>query len=173
MSTKKLDEFFTEDLLGVRCGVGSPGSFARAKSIVQERKHLARIALHWARRGDWRYLASHIELGEIINEDIRAFLVQVLRQEVARPNNRAQTQLKISESFVRAMRVCEEIERGAGREAAINKVADQFEIDRATVRRALRAHESQVRRMWSLDVPEATSVRYEIDRGALSQHFMS
>jgi hypothetical protein len=62
-----------------------------------------------------------------------------------------------------------------GREAAIDKVADLLKIDRTTVRRALRKYEPDVKIMLSFLAEggdDAPSVRYETDRGALSQHFM-
>jgi hypothetical protein len=175
---------------------GAPGSFARMKSVLLDRRGRALVAYHWAARGDWRYLANHIEEHGIINRSIRAFLVQVLRQQVARPNNRAPTQWKTMESLLRAMCVRGELDRGLKKEAAIDRVAEQFEIDRATVRRAWEKHQHIIRELWSLErprllfrdgpdaplevwvrpgEPDEPSPRYEIGRRgeALREHFLS
>jgi hypothetical protein len=95
------------------------------------------FAMLWARRGDWEPLAVYLELGGHLSEHARAFLAAVLRGK-KRPNNRAKTGVASLTSFIRALSVTEEERRGEKRERAINKAADEFEVDRRTIQRDLK-----------------------------------
>jgi hypothetical protein len=88
--------------------------------------------------GDWEPLASYIEKGGDINNDMRKFIVDVLKGKVRRPKGsppRAKTLLHHAEIawHVRKWRT-----QGLGPEAAIEKVMEKFNIDRRTVQRALK-----------------------------------
>jgi hypothetical protein len=109
MSAEKINDPFFETVTRLNREALVVRSFAGMKRVVQGRKNHAKIALHWARRGDWRSLAMHLDRGGIIDKDVRAFLIDVLYQKVPRPNNRAQTQEKGAEGFYRATCVSTEM----------------------------------------------------------------
>ena len=47
-----------------------------------------KCALLAARDGDWEPLARYLEAGEPVTPDVRKFLIEVLRDDRKRPNNR-------------------------------------------------------------------------------------
>jgi hypothetical protein len=49
----------------------------------------AELILKWARCGDWNSLADYLADGGRITDAIRVFLIEVLRQQAGKPNNRA------------------------------------------------------------------------------------
>jgi hypothetical protein len=114
----------------------------RLASIWNEehKKIYERGLLHYARNGDWGDLASYVERHRVDNR-VRAFIGAIIRGEKRRPNNRAPTRKSKSESRERAGRVVwfTQID-GMGREAAIDKVADEVGVHRRTVQRDLEKH---------------------------------
>jgi hypothetical protein len=102
------------------------------------------FAMEWARRGDWEPLAVYLELGGLISDKARAFLVAVLRGE-KKPNNRAPSSIASIKSAFRADFVLNEERHGQKREHAINKAADVFEVDRRTIQRDLKEWQDLMR----------------------------
>jgi hypothetical protein len=103
------------------------------------------FAMSFAKFGDWEPLATYIELGGAISDDIRRFLLGVLRGEKTKPNNRAPSAIAEIKSAFRADFVIQEQRHGRQRERAINEAADTFGVDRRTIQRDLKAWESWLR----------------------------
>jgi hypothetical protein len=134
--------------------------------------------LQWAHVGDWESLALYIHVGGPIRAEMRAFIVEVLRGRKKRPNNRAPKWTGRVIAMSRAIRVLLAMEAGTAREVAIDEAASGANVDRRTIQRDLEKYEDL---LW--DDRERTrkgtlregeySVRYKIDRTALTPYFMS
>jgi hypothetical protein len=91
-------------------------------------------------RNDWELQASRIEFASTITDDMRKFMMQVLRGEEKRPPHRVKTidatlrQIHMA-IFVATLEYC-----GYSSVKAIEMVADLYQVDGNDVRRALRKH---------------------------------
>ena len=92
--------------------------------------------------GDRKPLISYIEKGGEINGDKRNFILDVLKGEVRRPNNRPRRAATLLHHAKIAWYVRKWRADGLRPEAAIEKAMQTFGMDRRTVQRALkdRAH---------------------------------
>jgi hypothetical protein len=102
-------------------------------------KGYERQLLHYARNGDWKDLASYVEHHRVDNRELRAFIAAIIRGKQKRPNNRPPTrksQARRCRRVVWAVYV-----DGMGKEAAIDKVADEMGLHRRTIQRDLKGHE--------------------------------
>jgi hypothetical protein len=88
--------------------------------------------------GDWEPLASYIEKGGDINDDIRKFIVDVLKGKVRRPKNRPRRAATLLHHAKIAWHVREWTAEGLEPEAAIEKAMEFFNVDRRTVQRAMK-----------------------------------
>jgi hypothetical protein len=109
---------------------------------LKHREAYERLLLHYARKGDWKDLASYVEQRRVDNRELRAFIGAIMRGKKRRPNNRAPTRERERDSFGRAASVIWAVHvDGMGREAAIDKAADETEVHRRTIQRDLEKHE--------------------------------
>jgi len=151
-----------------------------SKILVRVNKDCERLALHWARKGDWSLLASHVSATRVLGTEVRAFLAAVLRQEVRRPNNRAPTFLTRREKVYRASLVYEAMERGVRKMAAIDKAAIKTGVDGRTIDRDV-AELASTYQLFCLERDrvskegrrDLSSARYEVSGAALTPHFVS
>jgi hypothetical protein len=86
---------------------------------------LARVALFYAKRGDWATLADFIKNGGEISDPIRDFLVAVL-QGKKRPNNRAPSHKTNIKEWDVLFFIMEEERRGEKRTRAVEKAEAKF-----------------------------------------------
>jgi hypothetical protein len=101
-------------------------------------KGYERQLLHYARNGDWKDLASYVEHHRVDNRELRAFIAAIIRGKQKRPNNRPPTRKSQAESSRRCRRVVWAVYvDGMGKEAAIDKVADEMGLHRRTIQRDL------------------------------------
>src|SRR5262249_6575198 len=98
------------------------------------------LVMQWAERGARGPLATYIEAGGvIITDEVRNFLVGVLRGERAEPSNRPPSPYAYQKSCLRAEFVfAHERYGGKKRERAIDEAADTFGVDRRTIQRDLK-----------------------------------
>jgi hypothetical protein len=90
--------------------------------------------------GDWEPLASYIEKGGDINDDMRKFIVGVLRgkRKVPRKGGRPPRAATLLHHAKIAWQVRKWRADGLGDEASIEKAMEFFDVDRRTVQRALK-----------------------------------
>jgi hypothetical protein len=150
---------------------------------IELRNAVARGAFSWARKGDWNYLADHIERGGVITAEIRGFLVAVLRRKLRRPNNRAPSVQKDMDRRNRVLLFLSATASGMSREKAKGEAALKAGVDRRTIDRDIKEYESNVRRdlkraedergAGRVSMPWKIRIGYQISSTALSQHFLS
>jgi hypothetical protein len=132
-------------------------------------------------RGDWGCLADYIEASRMGNKEMRTFIAGVLRQEIKKPPNRGAGARRIfgrggvieRVRFFLSLRPDE-----TGREAAIDRTAEKFGIDRRTIQRDIKEGEARVR---FLDAHIELMSRashgaprcYAVSDAALTPHFVS
>jgi hypothetical protein len=109
--------------------------------IPDEDAALDSLFLDPATRGDWDELINHIEDGGKITNEMRKFVVGVLRGTIKRPSNRPRTQAKIRE-HIRMAGYVWQIQKTDGRDKAIVKAAERFGIARRTMERILKDAET-------------------------------
>lgn len=112
--------------------------------LENDRRH---NILRWAKQGDWPGMAGYIEQGGTITEEMREFLVAVLRGgrgrstpgRAKRSNNRP-PKLRTDENSWERTRFVVALEESAGlsREAAIGEAMSKFNKNRRTIQRDLR-----------------------------------
>jgi hypothetical protein len=121
--------------------------FARVRQATEDvmvAKHLGvgtlpnkDIELKYARRiGDWEPLAEKVASDAPLSADERAFIADALRGKVKRPANRVQSRATIVRKVRMTWAVSWQRLRGASAEQAVATVAEQFNTDPRTVRRA-------------------------------------
>ena len=98
---------------------------------------LAKWALLAARDGDWESLARYLEAGEPVTPDVRKFLIEVLRGDRKRPNNRPSSANTLNREYEIAEFVMKLEDAGKVR-GAIAKAEEKFNCSRSTVQRALK-----------------------------------
>src|SRR5262249_484196 len=99
------------------------------------------FAVAWAKKGDWGFLADHIEASRMGNQEMRTFVAGVLRQEIKRPPRRSPTAGRLfgPGSVIEKARFFLLLRAdGVGREAAIDMTAEKFDTDRRTIQRNLK-----------------------------------
>jgi hypothetical protein len=87
--------------------------------------------------GDWDLLSEHIEKGFDITDEMRKFLVGVLRGTVKRPNNRPAKRATETRKDSIAIYAATLESQGLSATEATEKAMDKFAADRRTVQRAL------------------------------------
>ena len=92
-----------------------------------------------ARDGDWGSLARYLEAGEPVTPDIRKFLIELLRGDRKRPNNRPAKTLTREYEIAEFVMKLEDAGKGRG---AIGKAESEFNCSRSTVQRALKHRNS-------------------------------
>lgn len=97
------------------------------------------------RTGDWDLLAGYIEDGGAISNEIRMYLVGILRGET-RSNNRPSKAQTLFWHRMIANFVLKREAGGVRPEAAIREACDCFGIDRRTVQRARKKWREQLGR---------------------------
>jgi hypothetical protein len=161
-------------------------TYVESDSIVRGRKSLERELLHWARNGDWDCLALYVKDHRVCSRELRALISAILQGKQRRRQNRTQTLRSQSHRAVMAMGVhIDQRASGRGREASIDKIADEMGIHRRTVQRALKEHPEPpdvTLQEWETFVEDLKKrappvvlnlTRYETDRGALTEHHIS
>ena len=96
-----------------------------------------------ARDGDWESLARYLEAGEPVTPDIRKFLIEVLRGDRKRPNNRA----PLANTLTREYEIAEfvmKLEAAGKRRGAIAEAEKKFHCSRSTVQRALKKYRNSL-----------------------------
>jgi hypothetical protein len=88
--------------------------------------------------GDWEPLISYIEKGGDINNEVRTFILDVLKEKVRRPKHRPRRAATLLHHAKIAWLVRKWRADGLGDEASIEKAMEAFNIDRRTVQRALK-----------------------------------
>src|SRR5262249_3762284 len=137
------------------------------------------FAVAWAKKGDWGFLADHIEASRMGNKKMRTFVAGVLRQEIKRPPRRSPTAARIfgpGSVIERARFFLLLRANGVGREAAIDMTAEKFDTDRRTIQRNLKEGEGVAIFLASLTehaLEVGTDRRYAVSDAALTPHFMS
>src|SRR5262249_23072697 len=96
------------------------------------------LVMQWAERGDFRPLATYIDVGGVITDEVRNVVVEILRGERARPSNRIPSHFAYWRSCLRAESVFAQERHGEKRECAIDKAADRCGVDRRTIQRDLK-----------------------------------
>src|SRR5262249_27422643 len=96
------------------------------------------LVMQWAERGARGPLATYIDARGVITDEVRNFLVGVLRGERAEPSNRPPSPYAYKKSCLRAEFVFAHEKYGEKRERAIDKAADTFGVDRRTIQRDLK-----------------------------------
>jgi hypothetical protein len=135
-----------------------------AGSRVVRLRPLSEIVFAWAKKGDWSILADYIEGGGWIGHEIRRFLISVLRQEIRKPNNRAQAFKTVFgvNGIVERVRFFLSLEqRGVGRERAIDETAEKFNTNRRTIQRNLEEAEHAVRLLIVIKKGDRSCVRVQ------------
>jgi hypothetical protein len=92
-----------------------------------------------ARDGDWEPLARYLEAGELVTPDIRKFLIELLRGDRKRPNNRHSSANTLTRDYEIAEFVMKLEDAGKGR-GAIAEAENKFNCSRSTVQRAVKKH---------------------------------
>ena len=100
---------------------------------------LAKWALLAARDGDWESLARYLEAGEPVTPDVRKFLIEVLRGDRKRPNNRPSSANTLTREYEIAEFVMKQEDAGK-RRGAIAEAEKKFHCSRSTVQRAVKKH---------------------------------
>ena len=100
---------------------------------------LAKWALLAARDGDWESLARYLEAGEPVTPDVRKFLIEVLRGDRKRPNNRPSSANTLTREYEIAEFVMK-LEDAGKRRGVIAKAVEKFHCSRSTVDRAVNKH---------------------------------
>ena len=100
-------------------------------------------ALLAARDGDWGSLARYLEAGEPVTPDILKFLIEVLRDDRKRPNNRPSSANTLTREYEIAEFVMK-LEDAGKRRGAIAEAEKKFHCGRSTVQRALQKHRNSL-----------------------------
>jgi hypothetical protein len=122
----------------------------------------AEVILRWARQGDWPGLAEYILHGGEITDGIREFLASVLRRETKAPNKRAKSILRLVRPgglFQRVRLFIALVDEGVARERAIDLTADEFGVDRRTIRRDLKEGEDGIRLLIAMREAELKALK--------------
>ena len=96
-----------------------------------------------ARDGDWGSLALYLEAGEPVTPDIRKFLIEVLRGDRKRPNNRPPSANTRTREYEIAEFVMK-LEDAGKRRGVIAAAETEFHCSRGTVQRALEKHRTSL-----------------------------
>ena len=103
--------------------------------VVRGHTSLERQVVRAAHYGDWLFLAKYLEWGFEITDEMRKFLIAVLRQEVKRPNSRpASFETRKREMDV-ALFVSEQVKHGKKKERAIEDAEEKFDLSRRHIQR--------------------------------------
>ena len=102
-----------------------------------------RCVLLAARDGDWEPLARYLEAGELVTPDIRKFLIELLRDDRKRPNNRHSSANTLTRDYEIAEFVMKQEDAGKGR-GVIAEAEKKFHCSRSTVQRALKKHRNSL-----------------------------
>ena len=97
------------------------------------------VVLLAARDGDWGPLARYLEASEPVTPDIRKFLIEVLRGDRKRPNNRPASANTLNREYEIAEFVMK-LEDAGKRRGAIAEAEKKFHCSRSTVQRAVKKH---------------------------------
>ena len=98
-----------------------------------------KVVLLAARDGDWGPLARYLEASEPVTPDIRKFLIEVLRGDRKRPNNRPASANTLNREYEIAEFVMK-LEDAGKRRGAIAEAEKKFHCSRSTVQRAVKKH---------------------------------
>jgi hypothetical protein len=96
-----------------------------------------------ARDGDWEPLARYLEAGELVTPDIRKFLIELLRGDRKRPNNRHSSANTLTRDYEIAEFVMK-LEDSGKRRGVIAAAETEFHCSRGTVQRALEKHRTSL-----------------------------
>ena len=102
-----------------------------------------KCALLAARDGDREPLARYLEAGEPVTPDIRKFLIEVLRDDRKRPNNRHSSANTLTRDYEIAEFVMKLEDAGKGR-GAIAEAEKKFHCSRSTVQRAVQKNRNSL-----------------------------
>jgi hypothetical protein len=110
---------------------------------------LRAVAVGRARAGDPQLAIDYVEGGFPITEELRPLLVQALKGELKRPNNRPAKLETSWRNTQMGSRVHEMHKQGIKIESAVAQVAEEYGVSGQTVRRALRQYRLHVGRFES------------------------
>jgi hypothetical protein len=95
--------------------------------------------------GEWDGLATWIEEGYPITDDMRTALVAILRGQVSRRKGRQRSIATIDAGMQQATFFVEEQDRGTNRDRAYEATASKFGTDRRTIERNVKTYEPIIR----------------------------
>jgi hypothetical protein len=156
-------------------------------------RHIAKHAKH----GRWDFVSDHIQNGGEITDELRTFLVEVLNGK-RRPNNRTQS-LKILQRHRRATRfVIAAVREGQSAAKAYRDASERFGLTPERIEDVCREHapfvvsslqrnellekatkalaarvRSALRAIRDELVRRGPTPRYEVSKGALTEHFIT
>jgi hypothetical protein len=93
-------------------------------------------AVTYAQRGDYEPIAEYIERGGDLPQELREFIARFLRGKVKRLNNRPPTRAAWIQRGRTARLVAQKVWQGLGIDTAIDRVAEELDVNKRTVQRA-------------------------------------
>lgn len=97
--------------------------------------------------GDWDFVATWIEEGYPITDEMRGLLVAILRGKVKKPKGRMPAIKTIDEAIRRTRFFLSRLDEGVARERAFDDTAAKFGTDRRTIQRNVQVYENLLRRL--------------------------